>query len=76
MEKRCEIALVIFELSIHEFIALFSVKGVDKLKENKTGWLYYERWRHSNAFICPFRLGSVLFSKEYILPRGGGGYSL
>ena len=32
MKERCEIALVILELSIHEFISLLSGKGVDELK--------------------------------------------
>lgn len=32
MKKRCEVALVILKLSIHEFISLFSRKRVDELK--------------------------------------------
>ena len=32
MKKRCEVTLVIFELSIHEFVSLFSWKRVEELK--------------------------------------------
>ena len=34
MKKRCEKTLVILELSIHEFVSLFSWKRVDELKTN------------------------------------------
>lgn len=33
MKKRCEVTLVILELSIHEFVSLFSWKRVDELKK-------------------------------------------
>ena len=32
MKKRCEVAFVFLELSIHEFVSLFSRKRVDELK--------------------------------------------
>ena len=38
MKERCEIALVILELCIHEFISLLSGKGVNELKSKL--WIF------------------------------------
>ena len=59
MKKRCEVTLVIFELSIHEFVSLFSWKRIDKLK-NKSQAIKKIKFELGSAFGGSLHNSNVL----------------
>ena len=68
MKKRCEVTLVIFELSIHEFVSLFSWKRVDELKNKLRATQKRSKFKLGSAFGGSLNNSNVLVSLKNQMP--------
>ena len=62
MKKRCEVTLVIYELSIHEFVSLFSWKREDELKNKLRAIQKRSKFKLGSTFGGSLNNSNILVS--------------